>query len=145
MELSHRSLAFTLLLAALVWGGVLAAPAAAQHADLNVAHTDGYVSVSPDGSCVVLKTHDGSLLSLSGRWRGLRANDHVRIEGRFVPDTRCGAPGGFEVTLVQAIWADDRHKSTFYDYTKDGEFRSWVQRNRPGDGDRDRDRHQPPR
>ena len=145
MELRHRSLPLTLLLAALVCGALLVAPAApvaAQPgANLNVAHSDGYVTISPDGSCVVLKTHDGSLLALSGRWRGLRANDHVRIEGRLVPENRCGAPGGFEVTLVQAIWADDRHKTTYYDYTKDGEFRSWVQRNRPGDWDRGHERH----
>jgi hypothetical protein len=119
--------------AALVLAGGLAAvaPAAAQPGDTSTDHVDGYLSISPDGRCAVLKQHDGSIFSLSGRWHGLAANDHVRLEGHLVPDTRCGGQGGFAITLVQAIWADDNHRSTYYDHLKDGTFRSWAERNRP--------------
>jgi hypothetical protein len=129
--------------------GVLAVPGHAQPADRSIAHVDGYVTVSPDGRCAVLKQHDGSLLTLDGAWRGLVPNDHVRLEGRFVPDTRCGGQGGFEVLAVQALWADDNHRSTYYDHLKDGDFRGWVYRARPQAWDRyrgrewDRDRRGP--
>jgi hypothetical protein len=94
-------------------------------------HVDGYISVSPDGRCMVLKQHDGSLLSLFGRRRGLQASDHVRLEGHLVAGASCGAPGGFETTDVQTIWADDKHKSTYYDHLKDGPFDHWAGRFRP--------------
>jgi len=150
MDLSPRLLARTLLMASLVIGLVVVAAAAAQpRGDVSLAHVDGYLSLSPDGRCMVLKQHDGSAYTLVGRWRGLVGSDHVRLEGRFVPETRCGGQGGFEVTDVQAIWADDNHRSTYYDHLKDGAFRSWLQRNRPQEWDRERererrDRHEPP-
>jgi hypothetical protein len=133
MDLSQRFLVRALLAAALVLGAVSvpAAPALAQRGDTSLVHVDGYISGSPDGRCLVIKQHDGSLYSLVGRWHGLIGNDHVRLEGRFVPDRRCGGQGGFEVTTVQAIWADDNHRSTYYDHLKDGVFRGWVERNRP--------------
>jgi hypothetical protein len=133
MELRSRALVLrTLLLSTLVAAACLALPAAlAQRADTSVAHVDGYVTVSPDGRCMVLKQHDGSLFSLFGHRRGLTANDHVRLEGRIVAESRCGAQSGFEVTSVQAVWADDNHRSTYYDHLKDGTFGQWVVRNRP--------------
>ncbi len=125
----------TLVLAALFALCALCAPllqvAAHAAADPTVAHVDGYVSVSPDGRCMALRQHDGSLLTLDGQRFGLLDKDHVRLEGRMVADHRCGGNGGFEVTLVQTIWADDRHKTTFYDQLRDGTFDRWVARNRP--------------
>jgi hypothetical protein len=128
---SSRFFACRLSLWALVLVCCLAAPSLAQPGDTTLAHVDGYLSISPDGRCAVLKQHDGSLLTLVGRWRGLAANDHVRLEGRLVPDTRCGGQGGFDVTLVQAIWADDNHRTTYYDHLQNGTFRSWAERYRP--------------
>ncbi len=124
-----------------------AVPAQAQPGDTSLAHVDGYLTGSPDGRCMLVKQHDGSLYTLVGRWHGLVGNDHVRLEGRFVPDRRCGGQGGFEVTSVQAIWADDHHRSTYYDHLKDGDFRRWVERNRPRELNRWRsefDRGRPP-
>jgi hypothetical protein len=118
--------AAALLAAALL----LAAPGPARAAAPNIDHTDGYISVSPDGRCMVLKQHDGRLLALVGRRRGLGNNDHVRLEGHFNGDRSCGAQGGFEVTDVQTIWADDNHKTTYYDHLKDGPFPHWVDVNR---------------
>jgi hypothetical protein len=114
-----------LLLAACLAAGFLLAPHAALAQN---DHTDGYLSISPDGRCMVLKSHDGSLLAIYGRRRGLRNNDHVRLEGTLVPGGACGAPGGFKITAVQTIWADDRHKSTYYDHLKDGSFDAWADR-----------------
>jgi hypothetical protein len=132
MDLRQRFALRTLLLAALLVLGVLGAPALAQpRGDTSLAHVDGYLSASPDGRCLVIKQHDGSTYSLVGRWHGLIGNDHVRLEGRFVPEARCGGQGGFQVTAVQAIWADDNHRSTYYDHLKDGPLRAWVERNRP--------------
>lgn len=133
MELRSRALVRRALLLSTLAALACLLPAAAlaQHADPGVAHVDGYVTVSPDGRCKVLKQHDGSLFSLFGHRRGLIANDHVRLEGRIVPDNRCGGQSGFEVTSVQAIWADDNHRSTYYDHLKDGTFGQWLVRNRP--------------
>jgi hypothetical protein len=149
MDLRPRYLLRILLPAALVLVVLaMAASALAQpRGDTSLAHIDGYVSVSPDSHCVVVKQHDGSLYTLVGRWHGLVGNDHVRLEGRFVPETRCGGQGGFEVTEVQTIWADDNHRSTHYDHLKDGNFRSWLPRNRPREWEheRERERREPPR
>jgi len=148
MDLRQRSLHRILLLAALALVlGVAVAASAQPRGDTSLAHIDGYVSVSPDNHCVVVKQHDGSLYTLVGRWHGLIQNDHVRLEGRFVPETRCGGQGGFEVTEVHAIWASDNHRSTYYDHLKDGGFRDWLARNRPQEWDRERERERrlPPR
>jgi hypothetical protein len=109
------------------------AGAATAHAvaDPSIAHVDGYVSASPDGRCIALRQHDGSILTLEGRVRGLQNNDHVRLEGRMVANNRCGGQGGFNISLVQTIWADDRHKTTYYDQLKDGTFDSWLSQHRP--------------
>jgi hypothetical protein len=128
MKPRFRLAAPFLLVAVCLVAGFLLAPAAAQ---AQRDHVDGYLSVSPDGRCIVLKQHDGSLLAISGRRRGLRTNDHIRLEGTLVSGAYCGAPGGFKITDVQTIWADDNHKSTYYDHLKDGSFDRWVDRNRP--------------
>jgi hypothetical protein len=149
MDLRPRYLLRILLPAALVLGvlAVAASALAAPRGDTSLAHVDGYVSFSPDSHCVVVRQHDGSLYTLVGRWHGLVGNDHVRLEGRFVPETRCGGQGGFEVTEVQAIWADDNHRSTYYDHLKDGTFRDWLSHNRPREfeRERERERREPPR
>jgi hypothetical protein len=134
MDLRSRSIVLrALLVSTLIAAACLALTGAAlaQRGDTSVAHVDGYVTVSPDGRCMILKQHDGSLFSLFGHRRGLVANDHVRLEGRIVAESRCGAQSAFEVTSVQAIWADDNHRSTYYDHLKDGTFGQWVVRNRP--------------
>jgi hypothetical protein len=149
MDLRPRYLLHILLPAALVLVvlAVAASALAQPRGDTSLAHIDGYVSVSPDSHCVVVKQHDGSLYTLVGRWHGLVGNDHVRLEGRFVPETRCGGQGGFEVTEVQTIWADDNHHSTYYDHLKNGNFRGWLPRNRPREWEheRERERREPPR
>jgi hypothetical protein len=149
MDLRARYLLRILLPAALVLVvlAVAASALAQPRGDTGLAHIDGYVSVSPDSHCVVVKQHDGSLYTLVGRWHGLVGTDHVRLEGRFVPETRCGGQGGFEVTEVQTIWADDHHRSTHYDHVKDGDFRTWLARNRPRESEheRERERREPPR
>jgi hypothetical protein len=133
-----RFLPIAVLLAAACF---LASAAAFAQVDKSLAHVDGYVSLSPDGRCTALRQHDGSLLTLNGQRRGLIDRDHVRLEGRMVADNRCGGQGGFEITAVHTIWADDHHKSTYYDHLKDGDFHRWLERNRPAEAQRrDRDR-----
>jgi hypothetical protein len=127
MRTCFRLAAPVLLAAGCLAAAFLLAPAAAR---AQSDHVDGYVSVSPDGRCIVLKQHDGSLLAIYGRRRGLRANDHVRLEGTLTTGAACGAPRGYKITDVQTIWADDNHKSTYYDHLKDGPFERWLERNR---------------
>lgn len=123
---SRFRLAAASLFAVFLCAGFLLAPVAAlAQGD----HVDGYLSISPDGRCMILKQHDGSLLALYGRRHGLQQNDHVRLEGNLERGGACGAPGGFRITDVQAIWADDHHKSTYYDHLKDGPFDRWAERN----------------
>jgi hypothetical protein len=113
---------------------VLMAPAqgAGGQADQSVMHIDGHLQFTDQGPggayrCLILRQHDGSLFALGGRVLGLLNGDHVRLEGRAAPDS-CGARG-FEITAVQTIWADDNHKSTYYDHLRDGGFRDWAARN----------------
>jgi hypothetical protein len=144
MNRNHRIVVWSLLVAlvALLSSG---APARAA-ADPSVAHVDGYVSInpSPDGreTCVILRQHDGSLYALSGRVIGLLAGDHVRLEGRAGLN-RCGAQG-FEVSKVQTVWADDNHRSTYYDHLHDGGFRAWAARNNRVHGEPEWGRYYPP-
>ncbi len=143
-----RMLAHPLLLAALMLGFVAAAPAAA------AVYVDGYVAVGPTGDCMLVKDHEGRTYVLEGAgWRGVIGNDHVRLEGRFVPDNRCGVTNGFEVSDVSTIWTDSAHHVIAYDRDRDGRFTGWVQRHRQRESERwdrehhDRDRgehHEPP-
>ncbi|HVT57529.1 MAG TPA: hypothetical protein VHR45_03940 [Thermoanaerobaculia bacterium] len=147
----HRSrITITLLLTGACALAALAAtlapaPLHAQ-ADLSIAHIDGYLTESPPSPdrgrpCLYLRQHDGIVYSLHGRAAvGLQRDDHVRLEGRFAPDPRCGG-NGFEVTKVQAVWADDNHQSTYYDHLHDAPFREWVGQYRPEALARERFRH----
>jgi hypothetical protein len=141
----HHRRFFELLTAALALLASFAAPPLFAQADRSVAHIDGYLSESgppPDGRrpCLFLRQHDGVVYTLHGHLTGLQTDDHVRLEGRFAADARCGGTG-FEVTTVQTIWADDNHKSTYYDHLHDGTFRDWVGQYRPDALQRERARH----
>jgi hypothetical protein len=131
----RRTLARPLLLGALVLGFVAARPAAA------AVYVDGYVTSGPSADCVMVKSHEGRVYVLAGTgWRGVIGNDHVRLEGRFVPMNRCGARDGFEVTDVSTIWSDDAHRVVSYDRNRDGRFSEWAQRHRQHESERwDRD------
>lgn len=130
------------LLAVLIAG----APAAWGTADKSIVHTDGYLSISqpPEARhpCIILRSHDGTQYGLSGRVVGLLSGDHVRIEGRMAPN-RCGVQG-FDVTLVQTIWADDNHRTTYYDHLHDGGFREWAERNNRVHGEPEWRQYYPP-
>lgn len=91
----------------------------------SLSHLDGYLSAS--GDCVMLRRHDGRTYSLRGDLDGLRGGDHVLLEGRFAPDPGCHAPG-FAVTGVQKLWADDNHRTAYFD-TQNGEpFAHYAER-----------------
>jgi hypothetical protein len=111
---------------------VLNVPTVARAAgDPNVTHVDGYYTASRNG-CSTLREHDGKVDSLVGELRGLRTGDHVRLEGRFVNGSPCGGTA-VEVTLVQALWADDNHKTTYYDHLVNRtSFQDWSASNRGG-------------
>src|ERR1700680_401335 len=82
---------------ALLLAGVLALIPGTSYAAYypGVAHADGYLAGS--GGCLMLREHDGRVYSVIGTTDGLLNGDHVRLEGRLVPDPGCGAPG-FAVT-----------------------------------------------
>jgi Protein of unknown function (DUF5818) len=105
-----------------------------------IASLDGFLDVN--GGCIMLQTHDGTPYSLLGDTSGLLGGDHVRIEGRFVADSRCGATG-FEVMTVQTLWADDTHRAVRFDFRGGEPFLRFAQRSgRLGGGyyrDYDRD------
>jgi len=112
---------------ALLFAGVLALVPGSAHAAYypGVAHVDGYLSAN--GGCLMLREHDGRVYSVIGSTDGLLNGDHVRLEGRLVPDPGCGAPG-FEVTQVQTLWGDDYHRSTRYDHLNGESFFQWSER-----------------
>jgi hypothetical protein len=94
-------------------------------ANPNIYHIDGYL-VEDRGRCQVLRDHEGRVFSLVGGTRGLYEGDHVRLYGRNVYDDRC--PGqGFEVHDVRTVWADPRHRQTYYDHLHDGPFHGYRQ------------------
>jgi hypothetical protein len=139
MDVSKRKLTYILLLAALVLGLLAAAPAVA------AVYVDGYVSTSPDGGCVLVRSHEGRVYVLEGSgWQGVIGNDHVRLAGRFVPVNRCGIRNGFEVVDVATVWRDDAHRQVYYNHGRDGHFRDWAQSHRRAElekWDRDRREH----
>jgi hypothetical protein len=77
-----------------------------------------------------LREHSGKVYGLVGAVRGLQSGDHVRLEGRFADGTGCGSGTGVNVTLVQAIWADDHHRTSYYDQLQNGSFADWAAANR---------------
>ncbi len=127
MNLKHRS---RLLGPALLVAAALTLPGAARAAgDPSVVHVDGYLNSQGRG-CMTLREHDGKLYNLVGAVGGLQTGDHVRVEGRFVDGSGCGAGTGVNVTGVQAIWADDKHRTTYYDQVQNGSFEQWAAANR---------------
>jgi len=115
---------------ALLVAAALTLPGAAQAAgDPSVVHADGYLNSQGRG-CMTLREHDGKLYNLVGAIGGLQTGDHVRVEGRFVEGSGCGAGTGVNVTGVQAIWADDNHRTTYYDQVQNGSFEQWAVANR---------------
>jgi hypothetical protein len=122
---------------ALLMLAALALPAAARAAgDPNVMHVDGYFN---GGRCPELREHDGKVYNLVGDIGGLQSGDHVRLEGRLVDSRACGGTA-LEVTVVQALWADDHHRSTYYDHLRNGSFDRWAAANRGYDSRSSRSR-----
>jgi hypothetical protein len=126
--------------ALLLAGGMVLASPVASAPYPEVTHVDGYLSAN--GSCLMLRQHDGRVLALRGGTRGLATGDHVRLEGRPALDPGCGAPG-FEVLAVQTLWADDYHRRTYFDHLNGVPFDQWAERagrfEERRDLDRDRD------
>lgn len=133
-QLRTRILGTALLTAA------LALPGAAQAAgDPGVVHVDGYLN--DQGNCLVLREHDGKIYGLTGDIGGLQNGDHVRVEGRFAGGSACGTGTAVNVTQVQAIWADDNHRTTYYDHLQNGSFGQWAAANRGYNPRRGSDRY----
>jgi hypothetical protein len=114
---------------ALLMTAALALPGAVRAAgDPGVTHIDGYYT-GHRGRCSELREHDGKIDYLAGNLGGLKSGDHVRLEGRFVDSRVCGGTA-VEVSTVQAIWADDKHRTTYYDQLQNGSFDDWAAANR---------------
>ena len=145
MKPIHRSLARTVLLSASILAACLVAtPAVAQPISV-----DGVVSLSADGNCMFVRQHDGTVLTVVGRWYGLTANDWVHFDGRPVADRFCGSPGGVEIVAVRSIWSDEAHRNFYYSADRDGEYQRWLEAKRHQQWERDREReirlhHEPP-
>jgi hypothetical protein len=103
-------------------------------------HIDGYLSL--EGRCMILTEHEGGRLALTGATAGLIGGDHVRLEGWYSRDPGCGAQG-FNVTQVHTIWADDNHRSTYFDHLNGEPFAQWAQENGRFNGRRNERRYEP--
>lgn len=91
-------------------------------ADPSIFHIDGYLT-GGGGECRPLRDHDGRVWMLVGNTYGLQQGDHVRLYGRIVDGGQCGWQGtAFDIYEVRTVWADDRHRSTYYDHLYDGAF-----------------------
>lgn len=91
-------------------------------ADPNIFAIDGYLS-DEGRECLTLRGHDGRLWSLVGGTYGLQPGEHVRLYGRIVDGGACGWQGtAYDIHQVQTVWADDRHRTTYYDHLYDGPF-----------------------
>jgi hypothetical protein len=121
----NRSLFRILGPALLLAVGLILATPGSSAAYPEIAHVDGYLSAT--GGCLMLRQHDGRVVALRGGTRGLADGDHVRLEGRPAPDPGCGAPG-FDVVTVQTLWADDYHRSTYFDHLNGESFRQYADR-----------------
>lgn len=122
----RRTLISTALLIAL---GASASGAFAK--DLSIIAVDGYLRAERHGDVrtLVLTDHSGERYVLVGGTRGLASGDHVRLLGRRTPGRRY-ARDAFAVTEVQAIWADDRHRTVYFDHLQDGSFDRYAERYR---------------
>ena len=115
---------------ALLMTAALTLPGTARAAgDPSVVHVDGYLT-SQGNRCLILREHDGKTYGLVGAVGGLQTGDHVRLEGRFAGGSGCGAGTAVNVNQVQAIWADDNHRTTYYDHLQNGSFERWAIDNR---------------
>lgn len=129
MRNSSRTLAkvFTpaLLLTAMALIAIMALPGSAQAANPNEFALDGYLSDS-GGRCMVLRLHDGGTRLVTGNVDGLQSGDHVRLFGHLV-NNACGyRTQAYEVDEVHTLWADDRHRSTYFDHLSDGSFQDYA-------------------
>ncbi|HVR07690.1 MAG TPA: hypothetical protein VMW75_06535 [Thermoanaerobaculia bacterium] len=138
MKPKRRSLFRILGPALLLAVGLVLATPGASGAYPEITHVDGYLSAG-GGGCLMLRQHDGRVLALRGATRGMADGDHVRLEGRPAPDPGCGAPG-FDVNVVQTVWADDYHRSTLYDHLNGESFQHFAERTGRFDERRDYDR-----
>jgi hypothetical protein len=127
MRRRPRRLISALSLAALMLGFLAATPAAAAA----VVIIDGSVSTGPSADCVIVTGRDGKAYLLEGTgWQGITSNDVVRLEGRYVPVSRCGLQAGFEVNDVATVWSDEGRREMTYSRDRDGRFRDWARRHR---------------
>ena len=125
---STRTFSKALAPALLLTAG-LALPAATYAANDGGFATDGYVSNDRNSDCMVLRQHDGSVRYITGDLDGLQSGDHVRVYGYSVSGDACDVRGSaYEVTQVQTLWGDDKHKTTYYDHLRDGSFVSYSDR-----------------
>ncbi|HVT56956.1 MAG TPA: hypothetical protein VHR45_01035 [Thermoanaerobaculia bacterium] len=122
LGMKRRPSLIGILAPALLLMAVLAFPGDAYAA---IAHVDGYLSAN--GNCLMLRQHDGATMTLVGGINGLLNGDHVRLEGTFVGDPGCGAVG-FNVGLVQTLWADDSHQSVYFDHLNGEPFVRYAER-----------------
>ena len=118
-----QSLGAMLLAAALLPS--TAGARAAEPGDAGLAHLDGYLHAN--GGCLMLQQHDGRTYALVGGTAGLLSGDHVKLDGRFVRNPGCGA-SGFEVKVVRSLWADDDHRSAYFDWAKGETFLHYAER-----------------
>jgi hypothetical protein len=89
---------------------------------LPVFAVDGYLE---DGGypCARLFDDQGNPYILEGRIEGLYAGDHVRLAVREAPFSSCGGYGrAVIVTRVVRVWADDHHRSAYFQASLDGPF-----------------------
>jgi hypothetical protein len=100
-------------------------------ADRSVIAADGYLD--DNGSCLILRGHQGQVYNLVGDTRGLNEGDHIRLLGQLLyqRDNRCGGQL-MEVRQVQTLWADNNHRRTYFDHLRDGSFSGYSDRY-PGD------------
>jgi hypothetical protein len=91
---------------------------------------DGYLSESRGSGCLALREHDGGTRYLTGAIRGLRSGDHVRLYAHPIDGSACNVRGNaYEVSEVLTLWADDRHKTTYYDHETNGSFERYAYQN----------------
>jgi hypothetical protein len=107
---------------------------------------DGYLNGDRNSNCLVLREHDGGVRYITGAVGGLQPGDHVRLYGYPVSGSACNVRGSaYEVSQVQTLWGDDRHRTTTYDHQRDGAFDNYAYRSNRSYGQdrygRDNDRY----